>query len=451
MAPAPVAPAASTDPDVTPVMPEVAGGIAVRWVDPAAPWLSEVGGDAASTVHAAGLLARVALRYDDTKADLVHDQEYEAVLFPLGSHVDVTTAVAVDYDDRDLRDAAPPSCTYRLTDAPIGEASFWKQAPRDLVDHLTRSMALEIPTNPDLKLFGRAGETAEEFAARCAQVADERADAEIAKLRDKYEAKAMRLRNQIDAAADAADVAAEQQQARKRDDLLSTAGSILGGLLGGRRSRTSMIDDIGRAAGRGGKTSAAGSRVDAAQNKVDRLTADLEAVEAELAEELLEIDDRWKTVAEKVDTMSISLEKTDVKVTHLTLAWVPDCPDLGGILPGFRRRFPPRNRSRPDGGAGGGIRTHTDGDLGPAPLPIGLRRRWLDQATCNTRRPMDVHDLPTPAVVIDVARARRQPGHDGCGAPRCRAAPARQGAQVHGHRRPPARCRPHGLHVRHTA
>ena len=37
------------------------------------------------------VVARVALRYDETKADLVHDQEYEAVLFPLGSHVDVTT------------------------------------------------------------------------------------------------------------------------------------------------------------------------------------------------------------------------------------------------------------------------------------------------------------------------------------------------------------------------
>ena len=322
--PEPVAAPAVTDPDATPVMPEVGGGVAVRWVDPAAPWLAEIGGDAASTTHAPAIVARVSLRYDDTKADLVHDQEYEAVLFPLGSHVDVTTAVGVDYDDRDLRDAAPPSCTYRLTDAPIGQASFWKQVPRDLVDHLTRSMALEIPTNPELKLFGRAGETVEEFTARCAQAADERADAEVAKLRDKYEAKAMKLQNQIDAATDAARVAAEQQSARKRNDLLSTAGSILGGLLGGRRSRTSMIDDIGRAAGRSGTTSAAGSRVDAAQNKVVRLTADLEAVEAELAEELVEIDERWKGVAEKIDTMSIALEKTDVKVTHLTLAWVPE-------------------------------------------------------------------------------------------------------------------------------
>ena len=31
----------------------------------------------------AAVVARVALRYDDAKADLVHDEEYEAVLFPL--------------------------------------------------------------------------------------------------------------------------------------------------------------------------------------------------------------------------------------------------------------------------------------------------------------------------------------------------------------------------------
>ena len=108
-APAASAPAAATpiDPDVTPVMPEVGGGVAVRWVDPAAPWLAEVGGDAASATTLPAVVARVALRYDEAKADLVHDEEYEAVLFPLGEHVDVTTAVAVDYDDRDLRDAAP--------------------------------------------------------------------------------------------------------------------------------------------------------------------------------------------------------------------------------------------------------------------------------------------------------------------------------------------------------
>ena len=247
------------DPDLTPVMPEVGGGVAVRWVDPAAPWLAAAGGAPTSATYAAAVVARVALRYDDTKADLVHDDEYEAVLHPLSAHVDVTTATAVDYDDRDLREAAPAPIAYRLTDAPIAQKSFWTQLPRDLVDHLTRSMAIEIPTNAKLKLFGRPGESAADFAARCLQAASDRADADAATLRDKYAAKVAKLQSQRAAATDAADVAAAQQQARQRDDLLSSAGSILGGLLGGRRSTGGLLGQLGRAAGRTGKTSAAGS------------------------------------------------------------------------------------------------------------------------------------------------------------------------------------------------
>lgn len=317
--PAPATPVA----DVTPVMPEVGGGVAVRWVDPAAPWLASVGGDATSTTYAPAVVARVALHYDDTKADLAHDEEFEAVLHPLGDHVDVTAARAVDYDARDLRDVAPSPIAYRLTDAPIAEASVWRQLPRDLVDHLTRSRTIEVPCNRRLELYGRPAESAEAFAARCLAAADDSADAEAAKLRDKYAAKVAKLGDQIDAASDAADVADQQQRARRRDDVLSSAGSILGGLLGGRRRTGGLLGQVGRAAGRSSKTSAAASRVAAAKNKVARLEAQLADVEHELTEELAEIDARWRSDAAMIDTMSIGLEKTDMKVTHLALVWIP--------------------------------------------------------------------------------------------------------------------------------
>ncbi len=308
--------------DVTPVMPEVAGGIAVRWVDPAAPWLGAIGAVPTGRVFEAAAVARVALRYDEAKADLTHDVEYEAVLSPLGEHVDVTRSIAVDYDDRDLGEAVPDSAAYRLAGAPIGNATFWKQLGRDLSDHLARSLTMELPVNKELKLYGRSGESTEDFAARCELVADDRADADVAKLRDKYEAKFSALRSKIAAATDAAEVASDQQEARQRDDLLSSAGSLLGGLFGG-RSRGGLMGSLGRAAGRSGKTSAASTRVDAAKNKVARLVDEMDDLEAELAEELTEIDTRWKAVATQVTTMSVALERSDVKVTHLTLAWVP--------------------------------------------------------------------------------------------------------------------------------
>ena len=121
------APDPTVEHDTTPVMPDVAAGVAIRWVDPAAPWLAEVGGEPTSGTFAPGIVARVALRYDEAKADLVHDEEYEAVLFPLSQHVDVSVATSVDFDERDLREDAPPTISYRLTGVPLDSSTFWKQ------------------------------------------------------------------------------------------------------------------------------------------------------------------------------------------------------------------------------------------------------------------------------------------------------------------------------------
>ena len=112
--PAAPATARAADPDLTPVMPEVGGGIAVRWVDPAArgcrapaahrprrrtPRRSSPASPCATTTRRPTSSTTSSTRRCCTR---------------WRSHVDVTTATAVDYDDRDLRDAAP--CTDLLPD-----------------------------------------------------------------------------------------------------------------------------------------------------------------------------------------------------------------------------------------------------------------------------------------------------------------------------------------------
>ncbi len=313
--------------DQSVVAPEVADGIAVRYVDVAAPWLGDVGGDSRGTVREASVVARVAVRYDETKADLVHDEEFEAVIFPLTDPADVSTLTTVDYDDRDLRSDAPTDSTYRLTDARIHTKTFFNEIERDLRDHLTRILSIEIPANTDLKLYGRPGEDAAAFATRCEHAADELADADIAKLRDKYEAKATKLRDKIDAAEDRAAVAAEEAKGKKSSEFFSTAGSLLGGLLGGSKSKTKrmgdLLGDAGTAARRRGSTSASDRRVDAAENKVARLVEQYDELEIELDDDVTAITERWDAAAAAITSMTVGLERTDVKVTHLALAWLP--------------------------------------------------------------------------------------------------------------------------------
>jgi hypothetical protein len=313
--------------DESAVMPDVADGVPVRYVDVAAPWLGDAGGDSRGTRREVGVVARVALRYDETKADLVHDDEYEAVLFPLGEQIDASQILQVDYDDRDLQINAPDGMIYRLTDAKIANKTFWTQVERDIADQVTRTLTLDLPANAELKLYGRPGEDAEAFEVRCLKVADDAADAEIAELRDKYEAKATTLRDKIDAAEDRIEELEEQTKDKRNSELLSTAGSVLGGLLGGRKSKGGLLGGLlgkaGTAARRRGTTKASAQRLETAENKAERMVEQLQDLELELEEEITEIDARWMEVGKNVTTLTVGLEKTDVKVTQLVCAWLP--------------------------------------------------------------------------------------------------------------------------------
>jgi hypothetical protein len=320
---APAAAASDLADDETTVMPEVADGVPVRWIDVAAPWVETANGDPRGQRREAILAARVALRYDETKADLVHDEEYECIIDLNTETPDVSRAIAVDFDDRDLRPDPPDDTVYRLPNIDLTKKAFFTALQRDLRDHLTRMRTLEIPANVELKLYGRPGETAERFATRCARFADDKADEELAKLRDKYETKVSKLRDQIAAAEDRVDVLEEEASSKGRSELLSTAGSLLGGLLGGRKSRGGLLGKLSGAAGRRGRTKASKERLDAAENKVERLEATVEDLEGDLNEDITEIDAKWMSTATNITTMNVPLEKTDVKVTQIVLAWLP--------------------------------------------------------------------------------------------------------------------------------
>jgi Helicase HerA, central domain len=308
----------------TPVMPEVATGIPVRFVHPSAPWLNGITRSPSGTSFEPAAIARATVRFDEPKADLVVDTEWECVIHPLGEIVDVTRALNVDYDDRDLVTDAPTGATFTLTDAPIKTKTFWNDLERALIDNLVRSQSMEVMVNRELKLYSRSGETEEDFIDRCEHAATEAADAETAKLRDKYEKKATTLQNQLEQAQGRVDVAKSEARSRVAGNVISTAGSILGGLLGGRKVNAGRVaGKVISGIGRSGSARTAGKRADVAENKVEQLAESLEAVEAELTTEVEEISVKWGEVAAKVEKVPVTVEKTDIRVTQLVLAWIP--------------------------------------------------------------------------------------------------------------------------------
>ena len=299
--------------DETPVAPAVATGIAVSYLDPAAPWAAAVGAGSGPRVEAAAI-ARVRLRYDDTKAALVHDEEYEAVLLPLSAVPSATDFVAVDYDDRDLLASPAGPVTYALPNAEISRKTWWTALQKSLTEHLVATRRVEILTNPELKIYSRIGETPEEFAERCRQAADTKADAATAALQKKYETKLRALRTKSDTASGAA--AREASRHEIEHGTGAQVANLLGGLFGGARSRKSVVSDVRRAS-----TSAA--RVDAAAQKAGQARQAISDIEVELAAEVSDLDALWSEKAANVQPLQIPLAKSDVVVADLRLVWIP--------------------------------------------------------------------------------------------------------------------------------
>jgi hypothetical protein len=56
---------------------------------------------------------------------------------------------------------------------------------------------------------------------------------------------------------------------------------------------------------------------------VARLADQLAELEAEAADDITAIADKWDTRAANVTTLQVGLERTDVTLSQLVLAWLP--------------------------------------------------------------------------------------------------------------------------------
>ena len=324
-APAPVPAGAPTEvaEDETPVTPSVAPGVSVSYLDPAAAWGAQIGAVAGATRLRAFLAARVSLRYDDSTAGVDESQEFEAVYGPLDGGLDFDSETIVDYEDRDFGEAAPTGSSYVLTQAPVDKSMFFSDAAKEIRQRLVRGRPLEVLRNKALKLTSRPGESEEQFAARCDEAAQAKADEETAKLKDRLESKRERLESALELAKRRVEELEEGQRSYQTNELIAGAGAVLGALLGGRRNTRSIARAAGTLSSRHGMSSRAAERKETAEHRAQQAADDLEQLEQELLDDIAEIDEKWKAKAAEIETVAIRLEATDVQVVETRLVWVP--------------------------------------------------------------------------------------------------------------------------------
>ena len=181
---------------------------------------------------------------------------------------------------------------------------------------------------PDLKLYGRPGETADQFVARCREVADR-----PRRRRDRHAPRQVRGQGrrersrQIEAAEAAPTSCGRRPRASATPSCSPTAGSVLGGLLGGRKSAGGLLGGLFGDASTAARKRGPRPRPTSGSPPRRRRWPASTPRSPTWRRNSKPRSRRSPTSGRRPPTRSrrckVGLEKTDVKVTQICLAWLP--------------------------------------------------------------------------------------------------------------------------------
>ncbi|MCL1599387.1 MAG: DUF87 domain-containing protein, partial [Actinomycetia bacterium] len=256
--------------DATQDAPAVADGIDVATLHPAAPWASTVGYTENGATYRAALAVTVSTRYDETRLGIDHTETWEAILSPLTDPPDAGDLIEVDHDPRDFMSLQTDG-SFTEPDAPISQKRYFDNVTRMIIRDLDARKTITVYRNQPLKLTSRPGESLTDFETRCVTAATDRADADIAKLTQRYTKRIRTARRDYEDAVRTADSAAQAI-----DDLQGEAAvGMVFDLLSGRRPRASSS-----------KRRSAETRLARAEDKIEDKRARFEDLNDELASEV---------------------------------------------------------------------------------------------------------------------------------------------------------------------
>jgi len=195
-------------------------------------------------------------------------------------------------------------------------ADNYKPVEDEFEDWIYRHERVEVFFSPDFKEYSQMGEGEGAFRGRVAHRAREERDEVVEKLRKKYGKKIRTKEDQFERA----ELAVEKEKVEASSATWQAGASVIGGLLGsilgGRKSRTSMVGSSSRAYKQR-------KDVQLAEQKMGRYREAVEELEEELREEVAALEEKFDPQKAELETISIKPYKKDIDVKSVSLLWLP--------------------------------------------------------------------------------------------------------------------------------
>ncbi len=243
-----------------------------------------------------------------------------------------------------------PGGSGALESAPLATPADYEPAPadlgsgkqsaawqRDLIQFFYAEHALRLWQCAALKQTSGLGETEAEFRARLAQLARERRDLAVSRLRSKYQAKLATIQDRVGRAEERLNRARAEQGYRGVETTLSVGATLVGALFGRKIASRRNVTQAASAVRRVARTARGGGEVATAETALNAAQEQLAATEQELAVELQSVEAAADPMQFELTELVIPPRKSDIALRALGLAWVPwELQADGSVQPLFR-------------------------------------------------------------------------------------------------------------------
>ena len=198
----------------------------------------------------------------------------------------------------------------------MNEDREWAAAQKQLVDDVYRSETRGMYVHADLRLYGRGGETREDFEARARSLIDDRIDEAVAKLKGRIEKKVDALEGRIRDRERKLEDLEGAVSSRKAEEAVNVGETVLSFFTGRRKSLSTAMT-------RRSRTREAQTRVERTQGEIDDLREQVTELLRDLKEQVQDIRRAELERLDALEEREVRLRKQDIQLRRFGLLWVP--------------------------------------------------------------------------------------------------------------------------------
>ena len=296
------------------------------------------GESGARLIYRAVILAAAEVRFTDaTKVDKTQEITLVTGIIDGAVPVDWDAATMAEIALGDLEQTPQAEAQFDDLVAAAGKAKSYLAWQKDFASWVYRNQKLELNRSPSLGVASNPGESERDFRIRLQQLARERRDEAVARLREKYASKIAALQEKRRRAEQAVEREAEQAKSQKFQTAISFGATLLSSFMG---RKTVSLSTLGRAttAVKGvSRTMKESADVGRAQETVAVLTQQQTDLDAQFKEEAENFDKSMDSQTEVLETVALKPTKANIAVKLFTLAWAPHWQDgEGRITPAWQ-------------------------------------------------------------------------------------------------------------------